>query len=178
MRKFLIPAALAALALAAGYATLGLRGSAPPPAAPLAAGDPIVAVQPALLTGSAILGERAFDTKCASCHGARGAGKAGIAPPLVHVIYEPNHHGNPSFHRAVANGVQAHHWPFGDMPPVPGLTRADVDGIIAYIRALQRANGIFRARGGLRRSSAAAAGRHAGKSSLPRRAETSRRAMT
>jgi hypothetical protein len=40
-------------------------------------------------------------------------------------------------------GVQAHHWRFGNMPPVEGITRAEVATIITYIRELQRANGIF-----------------------------------
>lgn len=144
MRKTLIMAALAALALAGGYAAITPRGSKPPPStAGLAPGEALVAVRPAALAGNAILGARAFDAKCAGCHGALGAGKAGTAPPLVHGIYEPNHHGDQAFHMAVGYGVRAHHWPFGDMPPVPGLTRADVDGIIAFIRALQRENGIF-----------------------------------
>lgn len=47
-----------------------------------------------------------------------------------------------AFQMAVAQGVRAHHWPFGDMPPQAGLTREDVGNIVAYVRALQRANGI------------------------------------
>ena len=47
-----------------------------------------------------------------------------------------------AFQRAVANGVRAHHWPFGSMPPVEGLTRGDVQMIVAYVREMQRANGI------------------------------------
>jgi hypothetical protein len=47
-----------------------------------------------------------------------------------------------SFYLAVQNGVRAHHWRFGDMPAQTGLTRADVAGIVAYVRELQRANGI------------------------------------
>lgn len=47
-----------------------------------------------------------------------------------------------AFQMAVVQGVRAHHWPFGDMPPQEGLTRADVRNIIAYVRELQRANGI------------------------------------
>jgi hypothetical protein len=39
--------------------------------------------------------------------------------------------------------VKAHHWPFGDMPPVAGVTQADVTLILAYIREVQVANGIF-----------------------------------
>ena len=45
---------------------------------------------------------------------------------------EPGHHGDGSFHQAVARGVRAHHWRFGDMPPVEGLSRRDVAGIVAY----------------------------------------------
>ena len=71
-----------------------------------------------------------------------GVGQEGLAPPLVHNIYEPGHHGDEAFQRAVAVGVRRHHWPFGDMPPVEGLSRADVALIVAYIRELQSANGI------------------------------------
>lgn len=97
---------------------------------------------PENLTKEAVIGKRAFDAACASCHGANAAGQDGVAPPLVHKIYEPSHHGDASFHRAVQRGVRAHHWSFGDMPPVEGLTQSDVDGIVAYVRELQRHNGI------------------------------------
>ena len=87
-------------------------------------------------------GEKLFNRSCASCHGNNAAGKDGIAPPLIHKIYEPNHHGDASFHLAAMNGARAHHWPFGDMPPVDGITGNDVDKIVVYVRELQRANGI------------------------------------
>jgi len=83
-----------------------------------------------------------WPNKCAACHGANAAGQDGVAPPLVHVIYEPSHHGDEAFQRAAELGVRGHHWPFGNMPPVEGVTRADVTMITAYIRELQRANGI------------------------------------
>lgn len=88
------------------------------------------------------MGRMAFDAICAACHGQNAAGRAGYGPPLVHRIYEPSHHADASFFLAVQNGVRAHHWPFGNMPPQDGLTRADVTAIIAYVRELQRANGI------------------------------------
>lgn len=88
------------------------------------------------------MGQRAYDAKCAAYHGANGAGQDGIAPPFVHIMYEPNQHGDIAFQMAVQNGGRAQHWPFGDMPPVTGLTQGDVGNILAYIRALQRANGI------------------------------------
>ena len=97
---------------------------------------------PDALSFMAEVGKTKFDANCAQCHGANAAGQLGVAPPLVHIVYEPNHHGDESFQRAVAMGVRAHHWPFGNMPAVDGLNRDDVATIIAYIRELQRANGI------------------------------------
>ena len=107
------------------------------------AGGPMVAVTlPASLTDREKMGETAFNASCADCHGTNGAGRDGIAPPLIHKIYEPGHHADISFERAVMNGVQSHHWSFGNMAPVKGLTPADIGTIIAYVRAVQRANGI------------------------------------
>jgi hypothetical protein len=63
-------------------------------------------------------------------------------PPLIHKIYEPNHHGDLAFQRAVRQGSRAHHWRFGDMPPQPQVTDADVSVIVKFIREIQRANGI------------------------------------
>jgi cytochrome c len=97
---------------------------------------------PATLSNNAQIGQMAFATKCAACHGTNAVGQDGVAPPLIHKIYEPSHHGDEAFQRAAAIGVRTHHWPFGDMPPVEGLTRGDVIMIVAYIRELQRANGI------------------------------------
>ena len=86
-------------------------------------------------------GKAEFGTYCARCHGSGGKG-TNQGPPLVHKIYEPNHHGDAAFQRAVAQGVRAHHWNFGDMQPVPGVSRSDVDKIVAFVRELQRENGI------------------------------------
>ena len=97
---------------------------------------------PETLSQNAKIGKIDFEAKCAACHGINAAGQDGVAPPLVHIIYEPGHHGDEAFQRAAAVGVRAHHWRFGDMPPVEGVTRADVTMIVAYIRELQRANGI------------------------------------
>ena len=97
---------------------------------------------PETLSQNAQIGKLGFEAKCLVCHGVNAAGQDGVAPPLVHIIYEPSHHGDESFQRAVAMGVRGHHWPFGDMPPVGGVTRADVTMITVYIRELQLANGI------------------------------------
>lgn len=87
-------------------------------------------------------GAAAFAENCAKCHGEAGIG-TDRGPPLVHQIYEPNHHADTSFFIAVRQGARSHHWPFGDMPPLPEVSDAEVFAIIAYIRAQQRAAGIF-----------------------------------
>ncbi len=108
-----------------------------------AGGAPMVSIDlPKSLSAVAQSGKRLFDENCISCHGPNAVGQEEIGPPLVHIIYEPNHHGDEAFQRAVALGVRRHHWPFGNMAPVEGLSREDVALIIAYIRELQRANGI------------------------------------
>lgn len=119
------------------------RPSAPEPSAQPAEGEPLVSITvPETLSSDAMMGRRAFDTTCADCHGANATGKMGFGPPLVHKIYEPSHHADMAFVMAVQNGVRSHHWPFGDMPAQSALTPADVGAIIAYVRELQRANGI------------------------------------
>lgn len=87
-------------------------------------------------------GEALFNANCSKCHGVRGTG-SDKGPPLVHRIYHPNHHSDLSFHWAVERGVVAHHWGFGNMPPIKGLTQQDVDLIIKYVRNLQKEAGIF-----------------------------------
>ncbi len=116
---------------------------ASPDTSEIAQGAALVEIQlPNELSPDAQIGKRGFDAKCASCHGENAAGQNGLAPPLVHKIYEPNHHGDEAFIRAAQNGVRSHHWQFGDMPSVEGLTRADVQYIARYVRELQRENGI------------------------------------
>lgn len=86
-------------------------------------------------------GRELFAANCAACHGADATGTPS-GPPLVHEVYEPSHHGDASFLRAVQEGVQPHHWEFGPMPAVPGLDTDDVADIIAHVRGLQREAGI------------------------------------
>lgn len=93
------------------------------------------------LTAEQATGKALFDGSCAACHGANAAG-SDQGPPLVHRIYEPSHHGDMAFVLAARQGVRAHHWRFGDMPAVEGVSDSDVQQITAYVRTLQRANGI------------------------------------
>lgn len=115
----------------------------PPDTSGIAMGAPIKdVIVPATLSPEAAIGKLAFDAKCATCHGTNAAGQNGVAPPLVHKIYEPGHHSDEAFQMAAQGGVRAHHWEFGNMPPVPGLTRGDIQYIARYVRELQRENGI------------------------------------
>jgi mono/diheme cytochrome c family protein len=87
-------------------------------------------------------GERLFNANCSTCHGQLALG-TDRGPPLVHITYEPSHHADMAFVVAAQRGVRAHHWQFGDMPPVPSVNRDQIDSIVAYIRYLQREVGIF-----------------------------------
>jgi mono/diheme cytochrome c family protein len=86
-------------------------------------------------------GQGLFEVKCAACHGldARGTDKG---PPLVNPIYRPGHHDDLSFHLAIKNGSHQHHWNFGNMAPVEGVTPENAADIIAYVRKEQHAAGI------------------------------------
>ncbi len=86
-------------------------------------------------------GEKLFNNNCAGCHGI-GAVGTDRGPTFISKIYEPNHHADPTFHMAVKNGVRQHHWDFGNMPKISGVAKEEVDQIIAYVRWLQRENGI------------------------------------
>lgn len=128
--------------LAVAYA---LSRSEPEPTAG-ASGPPegkaLVSITMPPIEGNAAIGQGIFENACAECHGTNGVGVDGAGPPLIHKIYEPGHHADEAFQRAVAHGVRGHHWSFGDMPAREGLTRGDVAMVIAYIREIQRANGI------------------------------------
>lgn len=83
-----------------------------------------------------VRGAEVYASSCASCHGAdlRGTDKG---PSHLSIVYEPNHHGDASFRNAIANGSPQHHWEFGDMEPVEGLSPDDVEAVIAFVRAEQ-----------------------------------------
>ncbi|GMU40392.1 MAG: hypothetical protein AMXMBFR23_12580 [Chloroflexota bacterium] len=136
-RALAFAAVLAALVLAA------CGGDATPEAAPPSGAVPAVPAASSsdgagVIEGS---GEALYAANCARCHGADLNG-TGEGPPFLHRVYEPSHHADASFFLAVQRGVRAHHWDFGDMPPVEGLSEAEVAAIIAFVRAQQRAVGI------------------------------------
>ncbi len=95
------------------------------------------------LSMRAEIGKTAYDGVCITCHGDVGGG-TDKGPPLVHPIYNPGHHADEAFLRAVRDGVRAHHWRYGDMPAQPDVGDQKVAAIVLYIRELQRANGIVK----------------------------------
>lgn len=83
-----------------------------------------------------------FQDNCARCHGPALEG-TDEGPPLVHDYYEPGHHSDEAFYRAIEQGSVQHHWNFGDMPPVEGVDRDKAGAIIEFIRWFQRDAGLY-----------------------------------
>ena len=92
-------------------------------------------------TGVVAEGSSLFEENCAACHG-EGAVGTDQGPTFLHRVYEPSHHSDMAFQLAVQNGVRAHHWKLGNMPPIEGIGESEIEKIIAYVRSLQKAHGI------------------------------------
>ena len=124
--------AAAALGLSVGLAVTSAQAKTPL--------DPAKVKLPEM-TPALNLGKLNYDVKCAACHGINAAG-TDKGPTFLHRVYHPGHHGDGAFFLA-KRGVRAHHWPFGDMPPVAGVSDAQIEKVVLYVRALQRVNGIY-----------------------------------
>ncbi len=111
--------------LLAGFAVAAEKSSGPP--------SPVPAEYDA--------GMKKYQANCSVCHGVWGKGSK-MGPSLVHPYYKPSHHGDPAIYRAALKGARAHHWKFGDMPAVKGITTKDMDAIVPFIRWFQRESGI------------------------------------
>jgi len=88
-----------------------------------------------------VKGEAAYHRYCASCHGKAAAG-TDHGPSFINRIYEPSHHPDQAFLLAARMGARAHHWNFGDMPKIAGVSEDELKQIIGYVRWLQRQAGI------------------------------------
>jgi len=97
-----------------------------------------IAVQNVALVAT---GDVLYQTNCAECHGSdlRGTDKG---PSHLSIVYVPGHHGDQAFVVAARAGVRAHHWDFGNMAPVEGLSDDDLTAIIAFVRENQRIEGL------------------------------------
>ncbi len=100
------------------------------------AGPEIPEQDPVLVAEGATL----YQASCAECHGEdlRGTDKG---PSHLSIVYEPNHHSDTAFVLAILTGSQQHHWPYGPMEPVEGLSDHQIAAIIAFVRESQRING-------------------------------------
>ena len=86
-------------------------------------------------------GATLYERSCASCHGT-DLGGTDLGPSHLSQVYAPDHHSDASFRAAITQGSAAHHWDFGDMPPVEGLDDDEIELIIAYVREQQEARGL------------------------------------
>lgn len=85
-------------------------------------------------------GAELYAASCAQCHGddLRGTDSG---PSHLSEVYVPSHHSDGAFLVAVRAGSPQHHWDFGPMEPVAGLSDADVEAIVAFVRDRQRTEG-------------------------------------
>ena len=87
-------------------------------------------------------GQVLYEKYCSSCHGIDLSG-SDEGPPLLHPFYKPSHHGDKAFYRAALQGTKQHHWEFGDMPPVEGMTQKKMDSLVPYVRYYQQQKQLY-----------------------------------
>ncbi len=123
MKKFLLPVLISGFAL-------------------ITASNNTIAEEELIIPFKYSKGQFLFERNCSSCHGAdlNGSKKG---PPLLHPFYKPSHHGDQSFYRAAMLGVKAHHWDFGDMPPIQGMTETKIKSIVKFIRYFQKQKQLY-----------------------------------
>jgi mono/diheme cytochrome c family protein len=94
------------------------------------------------LSPQALAGQQVFGQVCATCHGTALRG-SDAGPPLLHPFYAAGMgHGDDIILAAATKGAKAHHWKFGDMPKPDGIAPGQEKDLLAYIRAMQAANGL------------------------------------
>jgi mono/diheme cytochrome c family protein len=88
------------------------------------------------VAASAKDGEAVYSMKCKSCHAADGAGNPAIAK-MMNVTFKPlgsaevQAKSDADLKTTVTTGT-------GKMKPVAGLSPADVDNLVAYVRTLKK----------------------------------------
>ena len=87
-------------------------------------------------------GQLLYERYCSACHGIELQGSE-QGPPLLHPFYKPSHHDDKSFVRAVLKGVKQHHWEFGDMPPVEGMTPKKTQRVVSFLRYYQQQKKLY-----------------------------------
>jgi len=94
------------------------------------------------LSAKAEKGKATFERVCLKCHG-KNVGGSTNGPPLIDPFYRPDHHADAAFVSAITHGVRQHHWKFGPMPSQPAVKAVEISDLIAYIREMQQANGVY-----------------------------------
>jgi mono/diheme cytochrome c family protein len=95
-----------------------------------------LAVTPAFAAGDAAKGKTVYAAKCKTCHGANGEGNAAIAKTLK---VELKHLGDPAVQkRSDADLKKVSTEGTGKMKAVTGLTPADADDVMAFVRTLKK----------------------------------------
>ena len=139
MKKLIVPMAVAGVVLAVVAVVVFGGNSVDSPARDPMTGQTefdVPVQDPALVAEGEVL----YGANCAACHGSDLRGTE-LGPPQLSVVYQPGHHPDESYVRAVLSGVPAHHWGFGDMAPISGLTQDDIARITAFVREKQRIEG-------------------------------------
>jgi mono/diheme cytochrome c family protein len=95
----------------------------------------VVSIKPALAADAAA-GHAVFDKKCKVCHGAAGEGNPGMAKALNTTIQplgspEVQKMSDADLKTIIVKGK-------GKMKPPAGLSEADVDNVIAFVRTLKK----------------------------------------
>jgi mono/diheme cytochrome c family protein len=88
-----------------------------------------------MVAGDAAAGAAVYAKKCATCHGAKGEGKASIAKMLKVELRalgskEVQAKSDDELRRDIAEGI-------GKMKPVKGLNDKDLSDLVAFMRTLK-----------------------------------------
>ncbi len=86
-------------------------------------------------------GPDVYEARCASCHGADLGGGA-LGPSLRSELYGLDRFTDDQIRASISQGVEQVNWDFGPMPMVSGLSAAEVDAVVAHLRAVQAAEGL------------------------------------
>ncbi|TFH18016.1 MAG: cytochrome c [Acidimicrobiales bacterium] len=81
-------------------------------------------------------GAAIYGANCASCHGAALEGTS-RGPSLSDPVYDETT--DADVRNAVRNGVEEIRWEFGPMPAMGGLSDAQIDEIVTFVRASRSA---------------------------------------
>jgi len=73
------------------------------------------------------------DNGCQNCHGDKLQGSL-AGPPLIYSLYKSSHHNDLRLFTSIKEGVDQHHWFFGNMPAHDYISDEDIHTIVQFIR--------------------------------------------